>query len=134
MSTVLYRPAAPSPALSHEIFQRSALLIAQRGWCQGQGLLYVGSPHDPQAASLVGALSWAATGNAQSCTEAVRSALATVRTRLDPDGNAPFNDWELLCAWNDTPARTREQAITLLLSCRQPAAHPMTNRPVPLPG
>jgi len=109
-------------ACDGEVFRRSALLIARHGWCQGQGLLYVGSPHAPQAASLVGALAWAVTGNAESCSPQVRAGLATVRRRLDPAGGALFSDWELLCAWNDAQARTRDQTIALLLSCHPSAA------------
>ncbi|MFI2379106.1 hypothetical protein ACH5AO_29255 [Streptomyces sp. NPDC018964] len=127
MSTTLYDPALTNPTPPPEqagddtVFQRSALLIARRGWCQGQGLLYIGSPHDPQAASLAGALAWAATGDAQSCGAEVRAALAAVRARLDPHDSALFSDWELVCAWNDAPSRTREQTIALLRSCRHPA-------------
>ncbi|MCG8970399.1 MULTISPECIES: DUF6197 family protein [Streptomyces] len=105
---------------SGETFRRGALLVARHGWCQGQGLLYVGSPHAPQAVSLVGALAWAATGDAQSCSPEVQEAMATVRARLDPEGRAAFSDQELLCAWNDTPGRTRDQIVALLLSCRHP--------------
>ncbi|WP_413757882.1 hypothetical protein [Streptomyces sp. MMBL 11-3] len=104
-----------------EVFRRSALLIARRGWCQGQGLVYVGSSHDPQAASLVGALTWAVTGDARSCGPEVRAVLATVRAHLDPADSALFSDWELLCAWNDAPARTREELIALLLLCHHSA-------------
>jgi hypothetical protein len=111
-----------------EVFQRSALLIARHGWCQGQGLLYVGSPHAPQAASLVGALAWAVTGDTQSCSPQVRAALAAVRRRLDPAGSALFSDWELLCAWNDAPARTRDQTIALLMSCHPSAVTEGGNR------
>jgi hypothetical protein len=126
VSTALYDAITdPTPppleqAGDDAIFQRSALLIARRGWCQGQGLLYIGSPHDPQAASLVGALAWAATGHAESCGAEVRAALAAVRARLDPHNSAHFSDWELVCAWNDAPARTRWQTIALLQSCRYP--------------
>jgi hypothetical protein len=127
VSTTLYDPAITDPtpppleqAGDDAIFQRSALLITRRGWCQGQGLLYIGSPHDPQAASLVGALAWAATGDAESCGAEVRAALAAVRARLDPHNSSFFSDWELVCAWNDTPTRTREQTIALLQSCRYP--------------
>ncbi|WP_328495539.1 hypothetical protein OHS59_24430 [Streptomyces sp. NBC_00414] len=113
-----------------EVFRRSALLIARHGWCQGQGLLYVGHPHAPQAASLVGALAWAVTGDAESCSPRVRAALATVRRRLDPAGSALFSDWELLCAWNDAPARTRDETVALLLSCR---TRPAPDLPADLP-
>ncbi|MFE7032890.1 hypothetical protein ACFU9Y_21480 [Streptomyces sp. NPDC057621] len=106
---------ARDDACDDEVFRRGALLIARHGWCQGQGLLYVGAPHAPQAASLVGALAWAATGDAESCGPRVRAALATVRRRLDPAGSALFSDWELLCAWNDAPARTRDETVALLL-------------------
>ncbi|MFD6289869.1 hypothetical protein ACFWDP_36635 [Streptomyces anthocyanicus] len=107
-------------ARDDEIFRRGALLIARHGWCQGQGLLYVGAPHAPQAASLVGALAWAVTGDAESCGPRVREALATVRRRLDPAGSALFSDWELLCAWNDAPARTRDETVALLLGSARP--------------
>ncbi|MFE7075800.1 hypothetical protein ACFU96_37480 [Streptomyces sp. NPDC057620] len=109
------RDDACDDARDDEVFRRGALLIARHGWCQGQGLLYVGAPHAPQAASLVGALAWAATGDAESCGPRVRAALATVRRRLDPAGSALFSDWELLCAWNDAPARTRDETVALLL-------------------
>ncbi|WP_328565177.1 DUF6197 family protein [Streptomyces coelicoflavus] len=140
MSTTLYDPAitdlTPPPlvqARDDAIFRRSALLITRRGWCQGQGLLYVGSPHDPQAASLAGALAWAATGDAESCGAGVRAALAAVRARLDPHNSAFFSDWELVCAWNDTPARTRQQTIALLQSCRYPTL-PLPRRGYRLEG
>ncbi len=123
--------------LDGEIYRRGALLIARRGWCQGQGLLYVGSSHAPQAASLVGALTWAVTGDAQSCGPRVRAVLAAVRTRLDPAGGALFSDWELLCAWNDVPARTRDETIALLLSCHHSAMtehSPGSAAPRPGPG
>jgi len=124
MSTASYHPddlTAPLPQnTDDEIFRRSALLITRRGWCQGQGLLYVGNPHDPQAASLVGALAWAAAGDTRAWTSEVRAATAAVRARLDPENSAFFDDRELLCAWNDAPARTRDQTIALLLLCRYP--------------
>lgn len=110
----------PEDGDSEETFRRGALLVARHGWCQGQGLPYVGSPHAPQAASLVGALAWAVTGDAQSRSPEVRKVMAAVRARLDPDGSASFSDQELLCAWNDTPGRTRDQIIALLLSRRHP--------------
>jgi hypothetical protein len=132
MITPLYRSEASAPAAVpaqgrtapdtasriDEVLRRSALLLARRGWCQGRSLHCVGSPHDPHAASLVGALAWAATGDAHSHCEEVNALVAHVRTRLDPEGSAFFDDLELLWAWNDAPARTRDQVIALLLSCR----------------
>lgn len=111
-----------------DILRRSALLIAQRGWCQGRSLHYVGSPHDPHAASLVGALTWAATGDAHARHEEVAGLVAHVRTRLDPEGSAFFDDLELLWAWNDAPARTRDQVVALLLSCQHFDAQPAVTR------
>jgi hypothetical protein len=119
---------APSPetaAQIDEVLRRSALLIAQRGWCQGRSLHCVGSPHDPYAASLVGALAWAVTGDAHARAEEVNVLVAHVRTRLDPEGSAFFDDLELLWAWNDAPARTRDQVVALLLSCQHFDAQPV---------
>ncbi|WP_405584613.1 hypothetical protein [Streptomyces sp. NBC_01190] len=107
----------PAPEL-RGIFQRSAALIAERGWCKGAELLYVGSPHNPQAATLAGALQWAATGHAEQPNSESEQALAILRDRIDPDRKAPFDDWELFCAWNDSPSRTRAQTIALLVSAR----------------
>ncbi|MEU6540428.1 hypothetical protein [Streptomyces sp. NPDC047000] len=119
-------PAAPdTTARIDDILRRSALLIAQRGWCQGRSLHYVGSPHDPHAASLVGALTWAATGDAHACHEEIAGLVAHVRTRLDPENSAFFDDLELLWAWNDAPARTRDQVVALLLSCRHAGTQPV---------
>nr|WP_168516051.1 hypothetical protein [Streptomyces sp. S1D4-11]QIZ00962.1 hypothetical protein HEP87_53950 [Streptomyces sp. S1D4-11] len=112
--------SAPPPASG--IFRRAAALIADRGWCHGSGLLYIGSPHRPQAASLAGALLWAATGHAEIHDASSRRALSLLRDQLDPHGTALFDDWELLCAWNDTPARTRAQTVALLVSAHNAAA------------
>lgn len=111
------RDALPANPCHDEVLRRGALLLARRGWCQGQNLHCFGSPGEPQAASLVGALAWATTGDARAGGADVDAVLAQVRAYLDPAGGTHFDDRELLCAWNDTPARTREQVITLLLSC-----------------
>lgn len=110
------QPARPLPHSMAAIFRRSSLLIAEHGWCQGRGLLYVGSPHNPQAASLTGALLWAESGDATTSGPLADEALALLRARLDPDYAAPFSNWEFLCAWNDVPSRTREQTVALLVA------------------
>jgi hypothetical protein len=122
-----HQSVAPAPHLASGIFRRGATLIADHGWCRGAELFYVGSPHRPQAASLVGALLWAATGNAETHDLSSRRAMSMLRRLIDPHATAPFDDWELLCAWNDTPSRTRAQAVALLrsaataASCGRPA-------------
>ncbi len=117
MITVIHNTTVEPPThLMGGIFRRSSQLIAERGWCQGQGLLYVGSPHSPQAASLTGALLWAESGHAATPGPLARQALALLRARLDPDYSAPFDDWEFLCAWNDAPSRSRAQTIAVLVA------------------
>jgi len=117
---LLQQPGAVLPLVSG-IFRRGARLIAERGWCRGEGLLYVGSPHRPEAASLTGALLWAATGDARAQNGTSRLALSVIRSRVDPHGTAHFDDWELLCAWNDTPSRSRAQTVALLMSAHTAA-------------
>ncbi|MHB9864367.1 DUF6197 family protein [Streptomyces sp. YIM S03343] len=118
--------AAPQTAAQiDEVLRRSALLLTRRGWCQGHSLHCIGSPHDPHAASLTGALAWAATGNAHTHNEKVNTLVAHIRTRLDPEGSAFSDDLELLTAWNNTPTRTRTQVINLLLSSRHCDAQPV---------
>ncbi|MBM9507153.1 DUF6197 family protein [Actinacidiphila acididurans] len=113
-------PAADATASpTGGIFRRSAALIAERGWCHGAGLYYIGSPHRPEAASLVGALLWAATGHAGTHDPSAGHALSELRGRIDPHRTAAFDDWELLCAWNDVPNRTRAQAIALLMAAER---------------
>ncbi|POX43757.1 hypothetical protein C3488_35280 [Streptomyces sp. Ru72] len=125
MPPFLHQPLAAPPLVSG-IFWRGARLIAERGWCRGEGLLHVGSPYRPEAASLIGALLWAATGDARAQNVASRQALSVIRTRVDPHRTAPFDDWELLCAWNDTPSRSRAQAIALLMSAHDAAVRDCT--------
>ncbi|WP_405590999.1 hypothetical protein [Streptomyces sp. NBC_01190] len=132
-------PAGPAPAHQlRDVFQRSAALIAERGWCRGAELHYVGNSHDPEAASLGGALQWAATGHAELPDQVSRQALSLLRDRIDPDRKAPFDDWELFCAWNDSPSRTRAQTIALLISARNAVERSGSSAnltyPRPLPG
>lgn len=115
ITAVSKQSAHPAAYPMADVFRRGRLLITERGWCQGQGLLYVGSPHNPQAASLTGALLWAGSGDAAVLGPRAREALAALRARLDPEHIAPFDDWEFLCAWNDTPSRSRAQAIAVLV-------------------
>ncbi|MDF2266807.1 hypothetical protein P2Q00_15425 [Streptomyces coacervatus] len=119
MTVALQQPFAgpigsrlPSPQLAR-VLRRSALLIAERGWCQR--VQFVGSASHPQAATLSGALVWAATGQADVCDVRAREALALMRDWLDPHGSAPFDDWELLAAWNDAPSRRRAEVVAVLV-------------------
>ncbi|AVH55810.1 MULTISPECIES: DUF6197 family protein [Streptomyces] len=129
MTMALQQPLAgpvgsrfPSPEMAL-ILRRSALLIAERGWCQR--VQFVGSASCPQAASLSGALVWAATGHADTCDVRAEQALALMRFWLDPHGSAPFDNWELLAAWNDAPSRRRAEVVAVLVEAgHRPARIP----------
>lgn len=130
MTMLHSRPRSPLSPLISDVFERSALLIAERGWCQGRGLQFLGSPGQPQAASLTAALLWAATGHAATHNLTSRRALAALRDHVDPGRTAPFDDWELLCAWNDSPSRTRSQTVALLSAARRHSSQLPVSRAV----